>query len=113
MISWYSITSEVYNSTPESLKTNDKLFFLSDTGEIYKGKYLYSKSVEFYENEIPSNPAINRIYIEKNTLEGRIFDGNEWVIIAQPIQIYIDVLNTTKPVSGFAVYDYINRNFVK
>ena len=66
MISWHSITSEVYNSTPESLKTNDKLFFLSDTGEIYKGKYLYSKSVEFYENEIPSNPSINRIYIEKN-----------------------------------------------
>ena len=113
MISWHSITSEVYNSTPESLKTDDKLFFLSDTGEIYKGKYLYSKSVEFYENEIPTNPTINRIYIEKNTLEGRIFDGDEWVIIAQPVQISIDVLNTTKPVSGFAVYDYVNKNFVK
>lgn len=113
MITWYSVTSEEFNAAPASLKSKNKLFFLTDTLELYKGDKLYSKSVDFYENTIPTNPAINRLYIEKNTHEGRVWTGSEWIVVIQPIQLEVDVLNTTKPVSGFAVFNYLDQNYVK
>lgn len=113
MITWYSVTSEEFNAAPASSKSENKLFFLTDTLELYKGDKLYSKSVDFYENTIPTNPAINRLYIEKNTHEGRIWTGSEWIVVIQPIQLEVDVLNTTKPISGFAVFNYTDNNFIK
>lgn len=113
MITWHAITSKEFNEAPISLKTEDKIFFLIDTNEIYRGNQLYTKFVEFYENEIPENPVVNRMYIEKNTLEIRIWDGSNWLILIYPVQMNIDVLNTTKPVTGFAVYDFLNKNFIK
>ena len=106
MLSIYSITNEEYINAATADKTDDRLFFLKDTGEIYKGTELYSKSVEFV-SEFPSNPAINRLYINATTLEGRVYDGSSWTTVLNPIQNVVDSSNTISGVTGKAVVDYV------
>lgn len=113
MITFHSVTRNTYESADDSVKTDDKLYFLTDTGEIYRGKKLLSNSVQFYSNTLPENPAINCFYIKNDNFEISVYDGFNWTVLFHPIQSDIDILNTTKPVSGFAVFDYTNRNFVK
>lgn len=114
MIQFHKITSSEYKNADDSLKTGDKIYFLEDTNEIYIGLDSFSKYVEFYEDEIPQNFIENKIYINKSTLELNIYDADNSVwIILNPIKMDIDVLNTSSAVSGFAVYDFSNKNFIK
>lgn len=108
MISWHNITKAEYDAADDTERTDDKIYFLKDTNEIYKGSKLFTNSVEFV-TAYPSNPSISRIYVDKSTYEGKVYNGSEWVTVIQPIQSTIDILNTSKPVSGFAVYSFVNE----
>lgn len=106
MITWHYITSEIYNTASDDQKTNDKLFFLSDTGEIYRGKQNFTESVIMY-SDIPTVKAVGKLYINSNTLEGIVWNGTSWISVIKPIATTLDASNTTKPVSGKAVADYV------
>ena len=108
MITWHYITSDVYHAASDAQKTNDKLFFLSDTGEIYRGKQLFTESVILHSTE-PTVKAIGKLYVNSTTLEGRIWNGTSWSTVIRPVQAALTASDATNPVSGKAVADYVSK----
>lgn len=85
------------------------LYFIAETGELYRGSKLISAAVEAV-SEFPASPAIGRLYFNKSTLEGKIHTGTEWVTVIQVAATALNADNTTQPVSGKAVADYVKTN---
>lgn len=112
MITWHYITRAAYDSAGPEQKTSDKLFYLSDTHEIYRGTQSFSESVILF-NEEPETRAIGKLYINQNTLEGKIWNGTAWKTVIQAVQGTLTASDTAKPVSGKAVADYVASEISK
>jgi hypothetical protein len=107
MLSWHFVDRATYDAADASVKTADKLYFISDTAEIYRGTKKFDAAVELYTTTKPTTPAVGRLYVESTTLEGNIWNGSAWVTVIQPVQSSLSTTDTTKPVSGKAVSDYV------
>ena len=106
MLSWHIITRAVYDAASTADKSAEKLFFLSDTHEIYRGTENFTESVILYTAE-PTVKAVGKLYVDANTLEGKIWNGTAWTTVIQPVQASIVSGDTSKPVSSKAVEDYV------
>ena len=86
MISWYSVTSAEYKAASASEKTDDKIFYLTDTQQIYRGTKNYTENIIFY-NTLTNNPIQGKIYINNSNSEGKVWNGTKWVTIipANPV----------------------------
>ena len=112
MLTWHYVTRAAYDAADASAKTSDKLFFLSDTKEIYRGTENFTESVIVYTTE-PTVKAIGKLYIDATTLEGKIWNGSAWTTVIQPVQSTVSADNTNKPVSGAAVTTYVAEEIAK
>lgn len=106
MLSWHIVTRAVYDAASASDKSAEKLFFLSDTHEIYRGTENFTESVVVYTTE-PTVKAVGKLYVDATTLEGKIWNGSAWTTVIQPVQAAIVAGDTSKPVSSKAVEDYV------
>ena len=106
MLTWHYVTSAEYNAASAETKTANKLYFLSDTRQIYRGTELFTEACTLVESW-PATPAVGRLYILSSNLEGRIYNGSAWQTVIQPVQAAVDAADTAKPVSGKAVADYV------
>lgn len=106
MLTWHYVTRAAFDAAKEADKTADKLFFLSDTKEIYRGTENFTQSVILVEAD-PETPAVGKLYINSTTLEGKIYNGTTWTTVIQPVQATITKTDVAKPVSGKAVADYV------
>lgn len=113
MLTWHYVTSAEYKAAGPEAKTADKLFFLSDTKQIYRGTDLFTESVTLFTGKEPETPAVNRLYVNSATLEGKIYNGSAWQTVIQPVQATLDKADTSKPVSGKAVADHVAAEIVK
>lgn len=105
MLTWHYVTSAAYHAASTSDKTADKLFFLSDTKEIYRGTESFTESVILYSTK-PDSPAVGKLYINQSTLEGNIWNGTAWTTVIKPVDSKVTAAGTN-PVSGKAVADYV------
>lgn len=103
MMFWHIVTSSVYRAgTP----TEGDMYFISDTREIYRGSELFTESVTLYETLPTTSIAINRLYIDKNTLEGKIYDGTKWTTVIKPVETTFSA-NSENPVTAKAIASYV------
>lgn len=111
MISWHIVTSEMFrNGTPQ----DGHLYFLSDTREIYRGAEPFTESVIMYTGTLPTAPTLNRLYINSETLEGKIWQGTAsgWTTVIKAVSD--EVIDEAKlPVSGKAVVAYVAGELAK
>ena len=112
MLTWHYITRAAYDAADSATKTSDKIYFISDTGEIYKGTQLFNESVTVVD-EFPAAGAVGRLYVNSSTLEGKIWNGSAWTTVIQPVQSVLSTTDTAKPVSGKAVADYVETEITK
>lgn len=112
MLTWHYVTRSAYDAAETSAKTADKLYFLSDTKEIYRGTENFTESVILYTEE-PTTKAVGKLYVNSTTLEGKIWNGTAWTTVIQPVQSTVDAKNTDKPVSGSAVATYVGQEIAK
>lgn len=112
MLTWHYITRKAFDDAAEETKTADKLYFISDTHEIYKGTQLFNESVTLV-TEFPASGAAGRLYVDSTTLEGKIWNGTAWTPVIQPVQSTLTASDTAKPVSGKAVADYVTGEIAK
>lgn len=105
MLTWHYVTSAAYHAASMSDKTADKLFFLSDTKEIYRGTESFTESIILYSTK-PDSPAVGKLYINQTTLEGSIWNGTAWTTVIKPVDSEVTAAGTN-PVSGKAVADYV------
>lgn len=109
MMNWHIVTSDVYNA---GVKIDGDMYFLSDTKEIYRGEESYSESITFFTEVPVTNIAKNRLYINSNTLEGRVWNGTDWKIVVNPISDTVTI-DGSSPVSGKAVAAYVAAEIAK
>ena len=106
MITWHYVTRAAYDAAGADTKTADKLYYLSDTGEIYRGTQSFTESVILYTEE-PSVKAVGKLYVNSNTLEGKVWTGSAWKVVVQAAATTLVASDTKQPVSGKAVSDYV------
>lgn len=103
MMFWHIVTSSVYRAgTP----TEGDMYFISDTREIYRGSELFTESVTLYETLPTVSIAIGRLYIDKNTLEGKIYDGSKWTTVIKPVETTFNA-DSENPVTAKAIAGYV------
>ena len=108
MLTWHAITAATYYAAESETLSNDALYYLTDTHEIYRGSTPFTEAVILYtqENELPEQPARRKIYFNTTTGEGRIYNGTTWQTVIRPIDATVTE-EGTNPVSGAAVADYV------
>ena len=102
MMSWHIVTSAEYAS---GVKVDGDLYYLSDTHEIYRGTESYSQSITMYA-DLPVSGALNRLYIDSTTLEGKVWNGSTWTTVLKPLASTVSS-DGQNPVSGAAVTQYV------
>lgn len=109
MMNWHIVTSAEFAA---GVKKDQDIYFLSDTHEIYRGEVPFTESVVLY-TELPSTGiALNRLYINSTTLEGKIYNGTTWTTVIQPVADSVAKDGVT-PVSGKAVASYVAAEIAK
>ncbi len=73
----------------------NKLYFLEDTGEIYRGNQLFTSSVVFFTGDFPSEKATNKIYINSETFDGYCWDGAAWIKVITKYIVVNDITSLT------------------
>lgn len=108
MIKWIVTTAATYDAL--GTKDANALYWLSDTKEIYKGAISFSESVVFYETTLPTRGARGKVYLEKTTMVGSVWDGTAWKTVIKAISdtVMDGASPTTKGVSGVAVKAYVD-----
>lgn len=108
MLSWEYVTRSVYDSMDASDKSDDKLFFIKYGDRIYNGENTFDEYIVIY-NSSPGTSIINRVYINKNTLEGKIYDGDSWIDLINPV---IQNLNADYDKNVISSIDYDKTELV-
>lgn len=93
----------------DALETKDanKLYFLSDTKQIYKGSELYTDGIRKVTTR-PTTPAKNVLYdINGETIE--YFDGTNWVVVRPKFSTGISASSDGELVTAKQVYDFITE----
>ena len=110
MMNWHIVTSAEFAA---GVKKDQDIYFLSDTHEIYRGEVPFTESVVLYKDNLPtSGIALNRLYINSTTLEGKIYNGTSWTTVINPVASTVAADGTT-PVSGSAVASYVAAEIAK
>ena len=78
---------------------------MSDTKEIYRGTELFTESVILCDS-YPTTPAVGKLYIKTDTLEGKVWNGTEWKVAIAAVSDTVTADGTTA-VSGKAVTEYV------
>lgn len=104
-IGWHIVSRDVYTAgTP----LDNDLYFITGENVIYRGTELYTKSLEFYTDTLPTSPAPNRIYVNSATLEGKAYVDGEWKTVIKPLADTVTA-DETNGVTGKAVATYVSE----
>lgn len=85
MLTWHYISQSAYKNMSSAEKTSDKLFSIRYGDIIYNGATEFTDPVVLYDYYI-STPVTEKIYINKRSLEGRIWDGSNWTDLITPVR---------------------------
>ena len=104
MIVWHIVTAAEFAA---GNKVESDMYFLKDSKEIYRGTTPFTEAVNLYTGTLPTEAiAVNRLYIDSTTLEGKIWDGSKWTTVIKAVADTVAEDGTT-PVSGKAVAAYV------
>ena len=120
MLSWHFVTAaEYYGAAPTY--DNDKLYFLSDTHEIYKGNVPFTEAVIMVDDatgdfdtalQAITNPARRKIYMSQTTMEGRIYNGISWQTVIRAVDTAVTDSSSNLITSG-AVATYVTQKIAE
>lgn len=119
MLSWHFVTAAEYYGAGS--RDAEKLYFLSDTHEIYKGDIPFTEAVIMVDDSssdfntalgLITNPARRKIYMSQTTMEGRIYDGTSWKTVIRAIDTAVTDSSTNLITSG-AVATYVTQKIAE
>ena len=120
MLSWHFVTAaEYYGAAPTY--DNEKLYFLSDTHEIYKGNVPFTEAVIMVDDttggfdtalQAITNPARRKIYMSQTTMEGRIYNGTSWQTVIRAVDTAVTDSSSNLITSG-AVATYVAQKIAE
>lgn len=112
MVKW-SIAAKAADFAALDVKDTNTLYFVEETGEIYRGKKSYTESCVLYNSvgsseAKPTTGAKGKLYVDSQTFESFIWNGTAYVQVAKALaQTVTD--EQTQAVSGHAVVEYVKQ----
>lgn len=119
MLSWHFVTAAEYYGAGS--KDAEKLYFLSDTHEIYKGDIPFTEAVIMVDDStggfdtalgLITNPARRKIYMSQTTMEGRIYNGTSWQTVIRAVDTAVADSSNNLITSG-AVATYVTQKIAE
>lgn len=106
---YFILTKAAYNQL--ETKSEQALYFISDTQEIYRGSVNYTNSI-ILVSTLPSTPLISKIYIKTSDNTINIYTGSEWITLGSlnnsiSSSVAPSGTPTSLPVSGVGIKDYV------
>lgn len=112
LLKWVTGSSAAFAALEN--KDEHTLYFIQDTGEIYKGSKSFTEAVIFVDADFPTKGAVGKVYVKESNLEGRVWTSTGWKTIIQPIATTLnDSVVENKAVSGEAIKAYVNSKFTE
>ena len=68
----------------------NKLYFLADTEEIYRGDAPFTTGIIFYD-DLPDEGAERKLYIDNNTFEGYTWSNDKWFKILEQYKVVSEI----------------------
>ena len=92
LIEFFHITKEEYNSLClQNSLTEDAIYFLKDTQEVYKGNMSFTNSIIFYEGIAdPDIKIFGKLYFNTETGQGKVYDGIDFIEVFSPDKTFSD-----------------------
>ena len=112
LIKWLVANAYADYAALESKDTN-ALYFIEETGEIYRGAKSYTEAVVFYNTDgagTPARPtagAAGKIYVDKTTGEGFAWNGTEYVQVVRGVDTAVTE-SSDKLITSGAVKTYVD-----
>ena len=119
MLSWHFVTAAEYYGAGS--RDAEKLYFLSDTHEIYKGDIPFTEAVIMVDDSdsdldtalgLITNPARRKIYMSQTTMEGRIYNGTSWQTVIRAVDTAVTDSSNNLITSG-AVATYVTQKITE
>lgn len=119
MLSWHFVTAAEYYGAGS--RDAEKLYFLSDTHEIYKGDIPFTEAVIMVDDatggfetalQAITNPARRKIYMSQTTMEGRIYNGTSWQTVIRAVDTAVTNSSNNLITSG-AVATYVTQQIAQ
>jgi hypothetical protein len=66
-------------------KDQNAFYFTTDTRELWQGDKLYTESIRFYTNSLPTTPAQGVLYFNEATGIGSTYDGTSWKTVIEQL----------------------------
>lgn len=125
MVNWSIVTSAQYFAEGVTYDENT-LYFLSDTGEIYRGAKSFSESVIMVDDAAAGSfdaalaaittPARKKLYVSATTLAAKTYNGTAWKDVIKPLitagtGVTADVAD--QAVAAKAVVEYVESKIAE
>lgn len=94
-------------------KDENKLYFCTDSGKIYKGTVDFSNSVVFAATK-PEKPVVGKVYVLADTNTVEVYNGTAWTVVSYPTSTTISEASTNVQVaSAKAVFDFVTEKIAE
>lgn len=94
MLQWHYVSQFYFDAIKDHVD-DDNLFFIADSQTIMRGKDEFIQSVIIYDGKRPANKITGRLYINRNTLEGIIWNGKAWKRVIDPVTLPVFTTEAT------------------
>lgn len=107
MLQW-QIAKKIADYKALTTKDAESLYFIEETGEIYRGETPFTQAVVFYNasNARPAVGGLGKLYIDETTLAGSVWNGTAYKEIIKPVDTTVKSGSTNLITSG-AVATYV------
>ena len=94
-------------------KDENKLYFCTDSGKIYKGTVDFTNSVVFAATK-PEKPIVGKVYVLADTNTVEVYNGTAWTVVSYPTTTTIGEDSTNVQVaSAKAVFDFVTEKIAE
>ena len=108
MLQW-QIAKKIADYKALQTKDAESLYFIEETGEIYRGEVPFTQACEFYSaaKARPAVGGLGKLYIDETTLAGSVWTGSAYKEIIKPVDTEVKAGSENLITSG-AVATYVN-----
>ena len=107
MLQW-QIAKKIADYKALKVKDVESLYFIEETGEIYRGGVPFTQACEFYSaaKARPAVGGLGKLYIDETTLAGSVWTGSNYKEIIKPVDTNVKAGSANLVTSG-AVAAYV------
>ena len=112
LIKW-AVAAKYADYAALEAKDTNTLYFVEETGQVFRGEKNYSEAVVLYNTDgagspaRPTSGAVGKLYVDATTLAASAWDGAAYKDVVKPVDATV-IESSANPVAGGAVKTYVD-----